>query len=335
VLPLLIVNPTSAAGRTGRRYQDEAHAIRGALGPFEARFTNAVGPGAALARQAAGEGRPLVVAVGGDGTASEVLDGLQQAGHRGAFGFLPRGTGGDLRRTLRLPDDLGLGARALREAPPRAIDLGLVEFTANDGARVTRHFVNVASCGIGAVVVKRVNASSKALGGRLTFKLASARELLGWRDRRVRWRADGGPWTETPITAFSVCNGRYFGGGMMVAPGARIDDGLLDVTIGAASACSSSPCCSPGSTTAATWRWPRPAPSRRARWSSSRSRASRSCWRPMASSRGGCRPGSRCSRGRSRCTGAGRALAAGPPVLAPAAAPRTRQPWRRRSRPAG
>ncbi len=231
MLPLLIVNPTSAAGRTGRRYQDEAHAIRGALGPFEARFTNAVGHGAALARQAAGEGRPLVVAVGGDGTASEVLDGLQQAGHRGAFGFLPRGTGGDLRRTLRLPDDLGLGARALREAPPRAIDLGVVEFTADDGARVTRHFVNVASCGIGAVVVKRVNASSKALGGRLTFKLASARELLGWRDRRVRWRADGGPWTETPITAFSVCNGRYFGGGMMVAPGARIDDGLLDVTI--------------------------------------------------------------------------------------------------------
>jgi diacylglycerol kinase family enzyme len=47
----------------------------------------------------------------------------------------------------------------------------------------------------------------------------------------VRWRVDGGPWTEQAITSFSVCNGRFFGGGMQVAPGARLDDGLFDVTV--------------------------------------------------------------------------------------------------------
>lgn len=229
--PLLIVNPASAAGRTGRRFEDIARAVRAAVGQFEARFTTAVGHGAALARQAAFEGRPLVVAVGGDGTASEVIDGLRLGSHRGEFGYLPRGTGGDLRRSLGIPADLHGAARSLAEAAPRVIDLGVVEFTGHDGAPAVRHFVNVASCGISGVVTDRVNRSSKLLGGRLTFKLASARALLGWRDRRVRWRADGGPWTETPITAFSVCNARYFGGGMLVAPRARLDDGLLDLTI--------------------------------------------------------------------------------------------------------
>jgi diacylglycerol kinase family enzyme len=61
--------------------------------------------------------------------------------------------------------------------------------------------------------------------------LASARALLSWSDRPVRWRADEGPWQEERLTALSVCNGRYFGGGMRVAPDARMDDGLFDVVV--------------------------------------------------------------------------------------------------------
>lgn len=229
--PLLIVNPASAAGRTGRQFEAIAAAVRSALGEFEARFTRAVGDGSSLARQAAGAGHRLVVAVGGDGTASEVIDGLIHGGYQSDFGFIPRGTGGDLRRTLNIPRDVAGAARALADAAPRAIDLGVVEFTANDGTPARRHFANVASCGLSGVVVSHVNRSSKVLGGTLTFKLASARALLGWHDRRLRWRADGGPWSEASVTAFSVCNARYFGGGMMVAPQAQVDDGLLDVTI--------------------------------------------------------------------------------------------------------
>jgi YegS/Rv2252/BmrU family lipid kinase len=231
VKPLLIVNPASAAGRTGRRFDAIAAAVRGAVGELEACFTRAVGDGVALAREAAVAGRPLVVAAGGDGTASEVIDGLLHGGHRGEFGFIPCGTGGDLRRTLEIPRDVEGAARALGAAPPRAIDLGVVELTGHDGAPARRHFVNVASCGLSGVVVGHVNRSSKWLGGRLTFKLASAQALLGWRDQWIRWRADGGAWAEAGVTAFSVCNGRFFGGGMQVAPAALVDDGLLDVTI--------------------------------------------------------------------------------------------------------
>jgi YegS/Rv2252/BmrU family lipid kinase len=231
VKPLLIVNPTSAAGRTGRNFDAIARLVRATVGDCEASFTEAMGHAVALARQAAESGRRLVVAVGGDGTASEVIDGLVHGGYRSEFGFIPRGTGGDFRRSLGIPRDVAGAARALAEAAPRTIDLGRIEFTAPDGTPAVRHFANVASCGISGLVCRAVNRSSKVLGGPLTFKLAAARSLLGWHDQAIRWRVDGGPWEEGAVTAFAVCNARYFGGGMMVAPRAQLDDGLLDVTI--------------------------------------------------------------------------------------------------------
>jgi len=147
------------------------------------------------------------------------------------FGFIPRGTGGDLRRTLGLPQDLDAAARALASRSTVVCDLGRVEFVGDRGAPEVRHFVNVAGFGIDGVVTHHVNRGFKLGGGKLSYLLASARALLGWSDQRVRWRADGGPWQEQAITALTVCNGRFFGGGMKVAPDARIDDGLFDVVV--------------------------------------------------------------------------------------------------------
>lgn len=236
--PHLVVNPASAAGRTGRHLDAITRAVQGAVGDFELHFTRRRGDAVGLAREAARAGASLVVAVGGDGTASEVVDGLvgdAQGGDGGCcrtpFGLIPRGTGGDFRRSLGLPADLQAAAALLARGRERAIDLGRVEFVRGDGAPAVRHFANVASLGVSGRIVERAERLPKALGGRLTFTLASLRGLVGWRDQRVRWRLDGGPWREEPVTALAVCNGRYFGGGMMVAPDARLDDGLLDVTV--------------------------------------------------------------------------------------------------------
>ncbi|HEX9049072.1 MAG TPA: diacylglycerol kinase family protein [Anaeromyxobacter sp.] len=232
--PFLIVNPRSAAGRTGRHFDQIARAVRAAIGDFECAFTRARGDGSRLAREAVASGGKLVVAVGGDGTASEVVDGLVLGTPHdpdALFGFIPRGTGGDLRRTLGLPQDLDGAARALAGRRAIVCDLGRVELVGNAGAREVRHFVNVAGFGIDGVVTDYVNRGLKLGGGKLSFMLASARALLGWSDQRVRWRADGGAWQEQAITALTVCNGRFFGGGMLVAPDARIDDGLFDVVI--------------------------------------------------------------------------------------------------------
>ncbi len=230
----LIVNPFSAAGRTGRHFDRIARAVRAAIGDFECAFTRSQGDGARLAREAVRAGSGLVVAVGGDGTASEVIDGLAAARPRDPdplFGFIPRGTGGDLRRTLGLPLDLEGAARALAGGREIVCDLGRIEFAGHDGTVQVRHFANVAGCGVSGVVSREVNRGLKLGGGKLSFMLASAKALLRWRDQPVRWRADGGSWTEQLVTSLSVCNGRFFGGGMLVAPDARVDDGLLDVVV--------------------------------------------------------------------------------------------------------
>jgi YegS/Rv2252/BmrU family lipid kinase len=229
------VNPASAGGRTGRHFDRIARAVTAVAGDFRAVFTRRQGEARQLAREAVEAGEQLVVAVGGDGTASEVVDGLAGEGREVPpgilFGCIPRGTGGDLRRTLGWSSEPEAAARAVAEGATRTVDLGTVEFLDLQGRPARRHFVNVSSCGISGEVVRELQRSGRLMGGKLTYMWASGRALLRYHDRRVRWRVDGGPWNEESITALCVCNGRYFGAGMMVAPDARIDDGWLDVTV--------------------------------------------------------------------------------------------------------
>jgi YegS/Rv2252/BmrU family lipid kinase len=235
VKPYLIVNPRSGSGRTGRRFDRIARAVRASVGEFEHAFTRAPGDGARLAREAARAGGALVVAVGGDGTASEVVDGLAAEREGRAlplFGFIPHGTGSDLRRSLGIPQDVDAAADWLAGRGELVCDLGRIEYLGHGGAQEVRHFANVAGFGVSGVVDREVNEGSRLLPhGKIAFMLASARALLRWKDQPVRWRADGGPWTDDVVTALSVCNGRFFGGGMQVAPEARLDDGAFDVVV--------------------------------------------------------------------------------------------------------
>jgi YegS/Rv2252/BmrU family lipid kinase len=238
--PFLVVNPRSANGATARHFDSIAQAVRGAVGEVGHAFTERGMHAAELTRAALREGCDLVIAVGGDGTVNEVVNGFFEPARPGepdrpvrpgaALALLPRGTGGDLRRTVGLDGDLRRCAGRLKGiAAP--IDVGRVEYTADDGSPASRYFVNVGEVGVGAKVVEIANRSSKWLGGKTTFVLASLRALAGWRDLRIRASFDGAPPEDLSVTALAVANGKYFGGGMMVAPEARLDDGLFHVTI--------------------------------------------------------------------------------------------------------
>ena len=171
---------------------------------------------------------------GGDGTAAEVVSGLLGAAL------------GDLRarspscRSARAPTSTARStSRATRTAAiarlasgkGRRIDVGCVRYAEADGSERTSHFLNVASAGLSGVVTRHVR-GSKALGARLAFligTLAGARAASG--PRRC-----GSAWTAAEvyrgdIALAAVANGRYFGGGMHVAPEARPDDGLLDLVM--------------------------------------------------------------------------------------------------------
>jgi diacylglycerol kinase (ATP) len=231
---LIIVNPASAGGRTGRRWPDVARRLRAAGLDFDAALTSCGGEAEELSRQAVREGRALVVAAGGDGTINEVVNGFFEAGEpvgTGAcLGVLPMGTGGDLRRTLGHPLDVEGAAAVLRAGHARTIDAGRVTCQGFAGGTVVRHFVNIADAGIGGDVVDRVNRGRRVVNGEVTFLLASIRTLLTWRNRPMHVVIDGRA-RDLIAQQVVVSNCQYFGGGMRVAPGAVPDDGLLDVVI--------------------------------------------------------------------------------------------------------
>ncbi|MCC6749771.1 MAG: diacylglycerol kinase family lipid kinase [Deltaproteobacteria bacterium] len=230
---VLVANPNSQNGALGRKWSQLSAVIAANFGPFHHRFTRGVGDGTLQTRAALDEGYEMVVAMGGDGTISEVVDGFFD--HRGprragaVLGVLHFGTGGDFRRTIAAPTKLADGARALRGRATTDVDVGRLTYVANDGSPAVRHFANIASFGIGGLVDKFVNESSKALGGRISFAVATLRAMRRYSPQRARIRLDGGAPREVTLQNVAVANGQYFGGGMHIAPTAKLDDGLFDV----------------------------------------------------------------------------------------------------------
>lgn len=229
---VLIVNPRSQGGRLGKRWQEIAETIGRAF-PFEESVTEAPGDATRLTREALRGGAERVVAIGGDGTINEVVNGFFD--ERGAaiapdasFAVIPFGTGGDFRRTVHMPTDLAEAAQVIAANHRRRIDVGRLEFTATAGGRVSRMFANIASFGVSGVVDRLVNESSKKLG-RFAFAVATARATWSYKNQRVQLVFDGADRVEVTINTVAVANGRYFGGAMMVAPDAELDDGVFDV----------------------------------------------------------------------------------------------------------
>lgn len=239
-LPLIIVNPASAGGATRKSWPGLAGDVRRHFGPFEVAFTERGGEAVEIAEREARAGRKLVIACGGDGTISEVANGILLAradsDADAELGLLPSGTGGDFRRSLRMPTRAADAALALREGVTRRIDAGRVTFTNGRGERESRFFVNVASFGMGGEVIRRVKersglpaGASRLLGGKVSFAIAAVRATLAFEKPLVRISIDGGRESSIRVTNFCVANARFFGGGMKVAPTAKMDDGLFDV----------------------------------------------------------------------------------------------------------
>jgi YegS/Rv2252/BmrU family lipid kinase len=228
---LVVVNPHSRAGATGRRFAAVEASLRAALGPLEVEATRGPRDAERIAREAVRAGVSRLVVAGGDGTTSEVVTGLLAAGLGGyaQLGILPLGTGGDLVRTLGVPRDVAAAIAALAAGKTRQVDAGRARFRNRDGRERETFFLNVASVGVSGLVCELVNSGPKRLGGRIAFLLGTLRALARWRERHVEIRVDGELAHDGPLTLATAANGCWFGGGMNVAPRAEPDDGLLDV----------------------------------------------------------------------------------------------------------
>jgi YegS/Rv2252/BmrU family lipid kinase len=230
--PAVIVNPRSGGG-LGHNWARFAGALTDGLGPFDVRFTEAPGDGRRLAQEEAAAGRKLIVAFGGDGTISEVADGVLSSGGDAELGIVPHGTGGDFRRCLGLPEDVREAGRRVRDGSVRCIDTGYATFALPAGSggqsEACRHFINVASFGFSAHVALAANRSSKRFGAKAAFLGAAVRTLMATDNADVFISVDGKPEQRMRVLLGAAGNGRFFGGGMQICPGAQLDDGALDL----------------------------------------------------------------------------------------------------------
>jgi len=236
MLPLIIVNPKSASGATREKWSATASDLRTHFGPFSVAFTKGPGDGIELAKRAVDSGRKFIIACGGDGTINEIANGILESGGDVELGIFPSGTGGDFRRTIGMPNNPREAARALRNGKTRTIDVGRVTFTDHQGGTASRYFLNVTSFGLAASIIERVKSESSlswlphdAVRGSASFALSTLREVISLDPETVRVRIDGGEEKPLQTINFCVANARFFGGGMKIAPAAKISDGFLDI----------------------------------------------------------------------------------------------------------
>ncbi len=227
---ILVVNPHSAKGATGRNWPVLHKTLQRILPPFDVFITQRAGDATAFAADAALR-YETIVAVGGDGTVNEVANGIRQSGSETALGVLPRGTGSDLVRTLGIPHGFADAARLLARGNRRKIDLGKATFLAPDGQEHSRWFINAAEVGFGAMVSAAVNRPSRLLPGPAAFMWAIVTTLVRHRPVITSVTTDGSSHRSLLLSNAWIANGRYSGGGIKSAPRALIDDGLLDVVL--------------------------------------------------------------------------------------------------------
>lgn len=229
----IIVNPTAANGRVAAQWPTVRDQLASLGMAFDFRLTERPRHATEIAREATQAGYSPIVAYGGDGTLMEVVNGL--LGEPGALsaaplGIIPGGTGSDFVRTLGIPHDCKEACSRLIAGTEHLVDVGVAVFQGFDGSEQRLYFANVAGLGFDGEVVERVQRSSKALGGTLTYLLNLLLTLVYYRNKHVTLRFDGQT-QDRRMNSVLVCNGRYFGGAMYIAPPADVQDGEFDVVI--------------------------------------------------------------------------------------------------------
>jgi diacylglycerol kinase (ATP) len=223
--PLVIVNPIAGGGRAARLL-GWLRARLDARPDARLEVTGKQGDAERWAAEAHGR-HDQVIAVGGDGTIQEALNGLLGSGASATLGVVPVGTGNDLARSLGLPRDPAAAWTAAIGRGSTVIDVARA-IGANGR---TRWFASAGGIGLDAQVA-RAMAHRRGLQRRQAGYLVTAlSELWGYANRPVTITLDDTETLERRILLVAVTNGSYYGGGMKIAPGAEVDDGLMDLCI--------------------------------------------------------------------------------------------------------
>lgn len=232
---MVIANPKAANGQVAKAWPDIARILQTHLPPHSVEFTTGPFIAPKLTREAIQAGYDLILAIGGDGTNNEIVNGFIDndvpLNPNAVFAPITIGTGGDFIKTVCPVRGVEELLKVLKTGTPRLIDLGKLTFLDNCRQQTQRYFLNITSAGIGGEVDARVNRTTKRFGGFASFLWGAVASIVTFKGKRVEITIDDDRETTYQIFNVVVANGKFFGGGMMVAPNAEIDDGWFDVII--------------------------------------------------------------------------------------------------------
>ncbi|HEY1509108.1 MAG TPA: diacylglycerol kinase family protein [Solirubrobacteraceae bacterium] len=212
----LVVNPSAGGGHAGRTLPDVTAELtrRGIEHRVEATRSLEHAKELALAATAAGE---TTVTLGGDGLIGAAADALKHSD--GVLGLLPGGRGNDFARVLKIPLDPVAACAVIAGNFVRELDLGEID---------SRTFISIASCGFDSDA-NRIANETRLVRGNLVYAYGALRALAGWRPAQFEISVDGRDARTMRGYTVAVANSGAYGGGMLLAPSASLEDGALDV----------------------------------------------------------------------------------------------------------
>jgi YegS/Rv2252/BmrU family lipid kinase len=214
----LIVNPSAGGGKAGRALAEVQASLRRLGLDHHTERTRGLDHARELARAAAAAG-DTAVAFGGDGLVGAVAGALSDG--EGVLGVLPGGRGNDFARAIGIPLEPAAACEVLRSGVVRSLDLGEVD---------SRTFIGIASCGFDSVA-NRIANETRLVRGKLVYAYGALRALVGWKPATFTVELDGGEVRTVTGYTVAAANSRAYGGGMIMAPDASLEDGQLEIVI--------------------------------------------------------------------------------------------------------
>lgn len=233
----VIVNPFSARGKTEERWLTIKEIVRHHFKEYKYIFTEKPRQATEIARGLLKDGYDLIIGVGGDGTLNEITNGFfkhdshQTINEDASLGIIPSGTGSDFIRFLKIPHDFNKSVALIKHAKTNKVDVGKVTFTGPAGKKESKYFINASDFGLGAEVVKKLASIPSGKKGAFSYYKGLLSTIRTYHSKEVKIIIDDQEEIQGRFLIGAVANGSIFGGGMIIAPHARPDDGYFDLVL--------------------------------------------------------------------------------------------------------
>lgn len=216
----IIINPAAGSGHAKKVGKEICNYLNDACLEHRVYFTEYPGHARKLARASVERGTSTVLCVGGDGTAFEVAGGLVDSDT--AMGIIPAGTGNDFLKTLKLSKSPIENLKHILSSEAKQIDLG-------QAGEIP--FLNICGTGIDTQVIHYADRIKKYVRGLAPYLLGILIAIWKHKPYHLRVTIDEEEVIEGKFLLCSVANGRYYGGGIPIAPHAEVRDAFLDVIL--------------------------------------------------------------------------------------------------------